>query len=475
MHATRVSGPPRPAPAQPCAPPPLPYHPSYNDEAPARIVADVLPQGIYELGGETESLNIALATIGSTGDLMPFRWLARALFQRGASVRVLSHPDHAAYFATDPVKFVATGPELEWERLDSVRERLATTRNPVQLSRLVLREVTLHSPGRHYADCLEALVDCDALVSHHLYFAAQEAAETHGIPWASAVLMPNMIQSDQHPPTHEVPFSGSRLANRLWWRISNALVAAASREIQHTMESLSGRKRAVSFFGGFSTTLNLLAASPAISSLPRNLYKPFTITGAWLPPEGSPDELPSEIQRFLASGTPPILVSLGSAGYEAAGETTRIVREAINPIGCRALIYAGPESKLSDTCADPAVAFIGFVPYQNLLSEVSAVVHHGGAGTTALTCRAGLPSVLVPHFADHFYWSKALVGRGAAPRPVSRRSLTTKRLAGAIRGALTESRYREAAKQISERMRDEEGARTGADHVLEWARRSTSR
>src|SRR5262245_37706330 len=174
---------------------------------------------------------------------MPFRWLALALSQRGASVRLLSHPDFASSFESDPVTFVPTGPKLA--DLDSLRERLATTNNPVAMSRLVVREVTLSSPRIHYADCLQAIADCDAVVSHHLYFTAQEAAETREIPWASVVLMPTMIESEQHPPTHYTPFANSHYANRFWWRISNALVASASREIRNTLKSISGRTRTV--------------------------------------------------------------------------------------------------------------------------------------------------------------------------------------------------------------------------------------
>lgn len=419
-------------------------------------------------------MKIALATIGSDGDLMPFRWLALALAERGASVRVLSHPHFASSFENDPVTFVPTGPKLDLAHLDSVRERLATTRSPGAMGRLVVREVTLFSPRHHYEDCLRAIADCDVVVSHHLYFVAQEAAETRGVPWASVVLMPNMIENDLHPPTHELPFSDNRVANRVWWRIANALLASPSREIRETLRALSGRERTVSFFGGFSPTLNLLAASPAVSSLPQNLEGSFEVTGAWLPPTGDAGRLPASVREFLASGSPPVLVSLGSAGYRAEGKTMRTVLDAIRVVGCRALVFAGPEAALSELTADAAVRFIGFVPYQDLLPEVAALVHHGGAGTTALACRSGRPSVLVPHFGDHHYWANALSERGAAPPALSRRSLTSRRLAKAIHQVLTGSRHRDAAERISRQMRNEEGAQRAAECVLRWGPRPTS-
>jgi UDP:flavonoid glycosyltransferase YjiC (YdhE family) len=167
-------------------------------------------------------------------------------------------------------------------------------------------------------------------------------------------------------------------------------------------------------------------------------------------------------------------VSLGSVGYSAAGETTRTILAAVKSVGCRALIYSGPESRLADMDTDH-VKFIGFVPYEDLLCEVSAMVHHGGAGTTAFASRSGRPSVLIPHFADHFYWSHALAERDAAPPPLPRHSLTTERLARAIDQVLGGSRYRDGAKRISEKMRNEEGAQRAAECVSTWARRPTRR
>ena len=55
------------------------------------------------------------------------------------------------------------------------------------------------------------------------------------------------------------------------------------------------------------------------------------------------------------------------------------------------------------------------VPHDWLFPQVSAVVHHGGASTTAAVLRAGIPSVTVPFFADQPVWGEKLTRLGVSP------------------------------------------------------------
>src|SRR5271157_2677048 len=262
-------------------------------------------------------MKVALATIGSTGDLLPFVWLAERLTELGLSVRAISHPHYEAYFTQREIPFSPAGPPLDLTHLDWVRTQLTSTRNPVTLMNLVLDEVTLNAPAQHYAACLRAFEDCDVVVVHHLYFAAQEAAIEAGVPWASVILMPNMLESDYHPPSHEAPLSKWRVANRIWWALARWLASDPNNHLRQTLRGLSGRTREVSFFGGLSPELNLLAASPAICAIPPDLPPNVRVTGAWLPTASTRQVLSSAVETFLGSGEPPVLVSLGSAGYAA--------------------------------------------------------------------------------------------------------------------------------------------------------------
>jgi len=79
------------------------------------------------------------------------------------------------------------------------------------------------------------------------------------------------------------------------------------------------------------------------------------------------------------------------------------------------------------------VFHIGPCPHEWLFSRVSAVVHHGGAGTVAAGLRAGKPTLVCPFFGDQYFWARAVeeAGVGLDLGPVT--CLTTEKLAAAFR------------------------------------------
>jgi UDP:flavonoid glycosyltransferase YjiC (YdhE family) len=105
----------------------------------------------------------------------------------------------------------------------------------------------------------------------------------------------------------------------------------------------------------------------------------------------------------------------------------------------------------------PDVIGIGSPPHEVLFPRCAAVVHHGGAGTTAAAVRAGVPQVIVPHAADQPYWGRRMADLGVAADPIARKDLTPERLQRALEFALSPE-AREAAYRLGERVRGEDGA-----------------
>ena len=97
------------------------------------------------------------------------------------------------------------------------------------------------------------------------------------------------------------------------------------------------------------------------------------------------------------------------------------------------------------------------VPYDWLFERVKATVHHGGAGTTSESLRAGIPTVVVPFFADQPFWGWRVAELGAGPEPISRRSLRVERLANAIRRATSDRGMQARAGALGRRIRGENG------------------
>lgn len=104
---------------------------------------------------------------------------------------------------------------------------------------------------------------------------------------------------------------------------------------------------------------------------------------------------------------------------------------------------------------------LGNCPHDWLFKQVSAVVHHGGAGTTAIGLRLGRPTVIVPFFGDQAFWARMVFAAGAGPEPQPFKTLTAEKLAYAIQVALAPESTAAAA-NIAKSMASEEGAPTAA-------------
>jgi len=109
----------------------------------------------------------------------------------------------------------------------------------------------------------------------------------------------------------------------------------------------------------------------------------------------------------------------------------------------------------------PNIFMLGNCPHDWLFKQVSAVVHHGGAGTTAIGLRLGRPTVIVPFFGDQAFWARMVFAAGAGPEPIAFKHLTAEKLAKAIKFALSPDATTAAA-HLARRMADEDGATTAA-------------
>lgn len=87
---------------------------------------------------------------------------------------------------------------------------------------------------------------------------------------------------------------------------------------------------------------------------------------------------------------------------------------------------------------------------------VSAVCHHGGAGTIAAGLRAGKPTIVVPFFGDQFFWGKVIEKSGAGPAPLPGKSITADNLAEAFR-FVDQPSTKQAAKKMSDSIATENG------------------
>ncbi|MEU4348193.1 nucleotide disphospho-sugar-binding domain-containing protein [Streptomyces sp. NPDC023838] len=182
------------------------------------------------------------------------------------------------------------------------------------------------------------------------------------------------------------------------------------------------------------------------------------ICGYWWPPTTLGWKPDPALTDFLQAGPPPVYVGFGS---HTALEQHRVsqaqdqIIEALRQVRLRAVIQTGVP--LAGEPNDD-LHLVNHVPHEWLMPRVTAAVHHAGAGTTAATLRAGIPSVPLPIMTDQPFWASRLTTLGCAPEAIPHTGLSTARLAQALQAATSEPRYRANAQRLRQLIASEDGA-----------------
>jgi UDP:flavonoid glycosyltransferase YjiC (YdhE family) len=160
-------------------------------------------------------------------------------------------------------------------------------------------------------------------------------------------------------------------------------------------------------------------------------------------------------------------------GSRKPEETADLVLQAIARTGQRAILLSG-WGGLSKADLPETVFMVESVPHSWLFSQVAAVVHHGGAGTTAAGLRAGVPSIVIPFFGDQPFWGQRVAKLGVGPEPIPRKQLTVERLAQAIRTAVTDRATIRRAADLGAKIQAEDGIANAVAIVGDIEKRGAS-
>jgi sterol 3beta-glucosyltransferase len=148
-----------------------------------------------------------------------------------------------------------------------------------------------------------------------------------------------------------------------------------------------------------------------------------------------------------------------------AQKTTSLVTEALNRTGQRAIFATGWGALDETMHQSEHVFFVNDIPHYWLLPRMSAIVHHGGAGTTGAALGSGVPSIVVPFGFDQAFWGHCVAALGAGPRPLPHAKLTADGLVDAIERMLHDPLMRERAAQLGARIQLEHGTAQAIDHI----------
>lgn len=391
-------------------------------------------------------MRIALATVGTTGDVAPFALLARRLVERDHEVTAITWPVHRTALAQPGVRVEVAGPHADPARIAAVAIE-AARRGPMDQV-AVLRDFHLADGETHYRHLRDLLTGHDLVLLHGIHALAHAAALDAGIRWATAVFDPVLLPTASASPPG-MPNLGP--LNRLAWRMLEGALGRAGRPLDELLARAGSRQRGLPLFRARSPLLHMVACSPSIIRVPPDLPTGARVTGAWLN-RSDPPRPPDALEGFLADGAPPVIVAFGSM----AGTPEDALDGAVAGIldGGRRVVLQGT---VAAEASSPNLLRIGALDHRVLFPRAALVIHHGGAGTTHAACAAGVPSVVVPHIGDQRYWADRLRRLGVAPEPQPVSDLRADRLAESALAASSDHEMHEAARGLARAMASEDG------------------
>ncbi|MER5775481.1 glycosyltransferase [Streptomyces sp. NPDC002039] len=392
-------------------------------------------------------MRIMIAAAGSRGDVAPYTGL-------GAELRRAGHD--VAIAATDTFEPLARDAGLEFHSLPAdtrVHGDVTDRRDLIRTASAFITQL-----GQGFADAVDKGTDL-LLLSTTTAPLGWHLTESTGTPSLGVYLQPTAPTGD-FPPVVTGTRSLGRLANRATGRfalrMADRVYAQAVAQLRHRLglppaspSTLRRRQEQANWpiLHGFST---------ALVPRPSDWRPGLDIVGNWWPHHNPEERLSSELEYFMSAGPRPVLITFGSMASGDGERLSEIAVQALRRARLRGILQTGSAELAAD---GDDVLTIGDVPHALLFPRLAAVVHHGGAGTSAAALRAGVPAVPVPVTADQPFWAGRLAALGVATAPILFRSLTAERLADSLDQAVKQQSYSQAAATAAQHMATEDGAR----------------
>ena len=422
-------------------------------------------------------MKITMIAIGTRGDVQPAVALGKALKAEGHSVRILAGANFTNWIKRHGLEGVASKIDIQSVmESDLGRDWIEKGGNPITQMRII-KKLTDQTGWQSMTDAWTACRDADVIFSSFtsdIY--ALSIAEKLGVPHISMPLQPALFPTRSGAATMNAPLPdrksiinyifGSLFLEPTNWRLAGKMVNRFRREVL----SLQPQTRA-QYLSAKRRLFTVQAYSRHVVPHAEDWPSTIRTTGFWFLEEQNDWEPPRDLTEFLDAGEPPVCIGFGSMVGRNLEQMTQIVIEAVRESGKRAVLLSGwagiGNAKLGDN-----IYRLEAAPHEWLYPRVAAAVHHGGAGTTAASLRAGVPTLIVPHLGDQPFWGQRVYSLGAGPKPIPRNKLTARGLAAAIRAATTNHNIKRRAQDLGAKIRAEDGIGQAVEMIEKYLRAS---
>ncbi len=399
-------------------------------------------------------MNVLLVALGSTGDVLPFVGLGRALRARGHQVTLLANAHFEALIRQAALDFIQLGTEAEYQAI--TRDPLLWT--PIHGVRLIAKGLILDNMRRTFEIICEKNVPGQTVIAAPLTaVGARIAQERLRTPLVTVCLQPSALRSNRQPPVIR-PLPLSRHCPRAWNRLLFGLADRAFFDplVRRQTNGLRDELGLAPVRGSFTAW----AFSPEriIGLFPdwfaqRPLDWPESVRLCQFPLYDASDLGANSVEAtdFLDSGPPPLVFTPGSAMRHASKFFAAGV-EACRLLGARGMLVS-PFRDQIPADLPPNVRALDAMPFSRLFKRAAAIIHHGGIGTVSQALKAAVPQLIMPMAFDQHDNAGRLESLGVA-RSLSPRRFLGPAVARSLGALLGSRRVASSCRSLGDRFQD---------------------
>ena len=414
-------------------------------------------------------MKLTLLALGSTGDVRPYIILAAELQRRGHEITLAAFSRFESNARQAGIPFFPLSGDAE----SFIASVMAPNTNAITFLPKIRKNLKSYG-SLLIQDIVSSCSQADAMVCNYFGTVYYSVAELLDIPCVQTHFFPM-------DPTGDTPISSVRhqhlspSVNKASYRAGYLLIGLLESSFLTEWRKNNGLNirhphSLPDYHIGNHRIQEIYAISPSVFPRPPEWDSMIHMSGFWFDEYPAPWNPPSDLLEFLSGGKPPLYFGFGLMnGGNMEGFFDTILR-VLRKSGQRAVICNGWSEQREKS--DDRVFFADYIPHDWLFSKVSAVVHHGGAGTTSAGLRFGKPSLIIPFAGDQSFWASLVEKSGCGPKPVFRSRLTEANLQDALQALTANPEYDNNANKISALLAKEHGTSTAADliekAVREW-------
>ena len=233
----------------------------------------------------------------------------------------------------------------------------------------------------------------DVIIADPLVLAAALASEVAGIPLAGCGYPGAFTVISNHS---DLKFVAAELAERKQRLRNRFALPPETEEASRTFLFIAPKLHLVYFTESWFAAHNP-APSPGVQYVGGQQQRPQTAAPEWM-------------EQVV--GKRPLIAIAQSTTYGTFSRWLPDICDAINQMGAVGILAADAKAAEPLGPLPPNIHIVPWLPYDHLLPHVTAVIHHGGTGTTHRAICHGVPQLILPQVADQFIHAMAVNQHG---------------------------------------------------------------